>query len=180
MRIESNGSKWGGEAPDPPEALIERLKTNTLDPMFEDHGNFVTMGPNNEVELFGNFFDHSHVFRIFGEWEELLEYIKAIRANQETQAYKDALALLLSNGDSITAGRFRDPDDYQEVKDPIAVTIDGIEYIIKEVVLHLNQLVWFYYGLAERDGIKFKRVFYEETIGDEKFITYSKQRKNRK
>ena len=112
--IESNGSKWGGEAPDPIERLLERLQTETLDPMFEEYGNFVhparkahrecsertgwkdvytDAGPiypdhPNAVRFWGNFLTYSHVFSIDTDDPALIEKLTAaIRANQATPIY---------------------------------------------------------------------------------------------
>lgn len=115
--IESNGSKWAGEAPDPIERLLARLEAETLDPMFEEYGNFVSparkahhersertgwkdvytdAGPiypehPNAVHFWGNFQTYSHVFSIYTDDPALIERLTAaIRANQATPAYLDA------------------------------------------------------------------------------------------
>lgn len=96
MRIINNGSKWAGEAPDPVEKLIERLKTEVLDPTFEKYGNFVmdAEGEANKklgiLHVWGNFYTVSGVFSLMGTLEELSEIIALIRENQTTAAYKKA------------------------------------------------------------------------------------------
>jgi hypothetical protein len=105
VKIESNGSKWYGEQ-------IERLAAHTLDPSFEDYGNFVfeprnaqylgrgeyaDLGPQypgqNVVRFWGNFADVSGVFHIDTDEPELIEKLTAaIRANQQTDAYQAARA----------------------------------------------------------------------------------------
>lgn len=93
IRIVSNGSKWHGQAPDSIATLIEVLKTETLDPTFENYGNFITyptIEHDNLVRLFGNFQTVSHVFQIYGTEAELRGVIEAIRANQARDDYKAA------------------------------------------------------------------------------------------
>ncbi len=91
MRIISNGSKWAGEEPDSLETLLEVLRTETLDPRFEDRGSFVTQTSNGTVRIFGNFLTVSHVFNIEGTAEELAEAINAIEANRQSEHYLRAL-----------------------------------------------------------------------------------------
>jgi hypothetical protein len=88
MKINSNGSKWAGEEPDTIEVLIDTLKTYTLDPTFEEYGNFVL--PNkgtDQIRVWGNFQNVSHVFSIDGTEAELAILIKAIREHQQTTRY---------------------------------------------------------------------------------------------
>ncbi len=91
MRIVSNGSKWAGEEPDSLEKLLEVLRTEILDPRFEERGSFVARTSNGIVRIFGNFLTVSHVFNIEGTEEELSEAIEAIEANKQTEGYKRAL-----------------------------------------------------------------------------------------
>ena len=91
MRIISNGSKWAGEDPDSLETLIEVLRSETLDPRFEDHGTFVTRTNDGRAEIFGNFLTVSHVFQIEGTDAELAEAIDAIEANKRSETYQRAL-----------------------------------------------------------------------------------------
>ena len=82
----------GGGNPESIEALLARLKSNTLDPTFEEYGNFVET-ENGITSFFGNFFDYSHVFQIETDDAELSGRLtQAIRANQATQAYRIAQA----------------------------------------------------------------------------------------
>lgn len=117
--IESNGSKWAGQSPDPLQALFERLANHPLDPSFEDCGNFVgpartarhVRGYNEDgefvdyyedtgplypmapsaVSFFGNFYTVSAVFNIDTDEPELIERLTAaIRANQGRADYQAA------------------------------------------------------------------------------------------
>lgn len=92
ITIQSNGSKWAGESADPIEALFERLATYTLNPMFEEYGNFVFVEPDSStVRFWGNFFDLSAVFSIdTDEPGTIRRLTDAIRANQATDAYQVA------------------------------------------------------------------------------------------
>jgi hypothetical protein len=90
MEIISNGSKWKGEPLGGLEELHRRLKTNTLDPTFEEFGNFVPQNTPAEVRVWGNFCDVSHVFCIQGTRAELSATIRLIRANQRTKKYREA------------------------------------------------------------------------------------------
>lgn len=89
--IHANGSKWLGQEPDSIEKLFERLENNTLDPTFEDYGNFAKNRGAGVVHFWGNFHDVSAVFDIETDDPELVQsLIAAIKANQDTQAYHDA------------------------------------------------------------------------------------------
>lgn len=105
IEIRSNGSKWAGEQPDSIEMLLNVLESYTLDPCFEDFGNFATefkptKGWNEKNEqykgctsFFGNFSTLSHVFNIITNDNELIQKLtEVIRANQQTEAYKEARA----------------------------------------------------------------------------------------
>lgn len=81
----------------PLDRLFEMLATEPLDPAFERYGNFVTHGTPGEyfetgvTHIWGNFRHYSHVFNIRTDDRELVAHLTAaIRANQKTQAYKDA------------------------------------------------------------------------------------------
>jgi len=91
MRIISNGSKWAGEEPDSLETLLEVLRSETLDPRFEEYGSFVTRTNDGKVRIFGNFLTVSHVFNIEGTEAELAEAIHAIEANTRSERYLRAL-----------------------------------------------------------------------------------------
>lgn len=109
LEILSNGNQFKNPAtpwitefvPQPIEKLIDLLTTNTLDPMFEQYGNFVCDftpygGWNEETEkyrgcssYFGNFIDYSHAFRIITNDAETIEKLNGlISINQDTEAYK--------------------------------------------------------------------------------------------
>lgn len=103
LEIKSNGSKWYGEALDTIDQLIEVMASYPLDPVFEKYGNYVfpfrpSQGWNTKNEhykgctcFFGNFYTYSHVFNIITDEPEVIEHITAaIRANQATEAYKQA------------------------------------------------------------------------------------------
>jgi len=101
MEIRSNGSKWAGEPPDTLDILLERLTKHTLDPTFEEYGNFIHEEDDDAFlaqcpeyrgtwHAFGNFFDYSHVFNIRGTRDELAQLRTAIRANQATDRYAAA------------------------------------------------------------------------------------------
>lgn len=115
--IDSNGSKWAGESPDTIDQLIARLQSETLDPTFEEFGNFVSparkatrindestnwrdkyvdAGPiypehPDALHFWGNFLTYSHVFSIYTDDPDVIERLTAaIRANQATEAYQTA------------------------------------------------------------------------------------------
>ena len=87
--IHSNGSRWGGTVCLDLSALHLALTTHTLDPTFEDVGNFVRKdGRSGSWQIWGNFFDVSHVFRITTTDAEVANRLRVlIRANQRTPAY---------------------------------------------------------------------------------------------
>ena len=90
-RIRSNGSKWAGERADPVGRLFVRLGVHTLDPMFEEYGNFRFKSPRGSVRVWGNFFDVSAVFDVETDDPALgRRLLRAIRANQRTPAYRGA------------------------------------------------------------------------------------------
>ncbi len=97
IKIEANGSKFLGEPPDSLETLHERLKRFPLHPKFERYGNFVSEWGPDAVELWGNFFTISAVFRIVGPRDELASTIALIRQNQERPDYRAARAELVAN-----------------------------------------------------------------------------------
>lgn len=102
--IHSNGSKWGGEAPDNIEKLIEVLKSNTIEERFfnsfyklEKQGKkWYQCSPidksvnGNKTIFFGNFEEVSHVFRIETNDEEIISALsKAIRENKGWLLYRE-------------------------------------------------------------------------------------------
>lgn len=114
--IQSNGSRWAGEEAAPIAELLHMLATHTLDPVFEDYGNFFSVNPcvgvrnpdwnysNNEPEWIdggrlyscdgvyrfsGNFYDCSHVFNIdTNDAETISALTAAIRKNQASENYR--------------------------------------------------------------------------------------------
>lgn len=89
--INSNGSKWAGESPDSIETLLHVLATETLDPTFEDYGNFAINMGDGVVRFWGNFYTVSHVFSIDTDDATMCATLTAaITANQATDAYKAA------------------------------------------------------------------------------------------
>ena len=86
---------------DSKENILKDLTEYTLDPAFEDYGNFV-YNPTWEDEetaekykgltaICGNFLTYSHAFRLLTDDTELIEELTmAIRNNQETEEYKQA------------------------------------------------------------------------------------------
>jgi hypothetical protein len=92
MKIQSNGSKWAGEAPDTLEVLLDVLKTETLDPTFEQYGGFFYRLPGDErydgeYHAFGNFLTVSHVFSIYGTLEELRPLAQALKLARSKPEY---------------------------------------------------------------------------------------------
>lgn len=91
---------------DTKENILRDLAEYTLDPVFEEYGNFVYM-PTWEDEqaaekykgltaISGNFLTYSHAFRLLTDDAELIEELtKAIRKNQETEEYKQAKVRLM-------------------------------------------------------------------------------------
>lgn len=86
---------------DTKENILKDLAEYTLDPVFEDYGNFVYTPHWDEEELAekykgltaisGNFLNLSHAFRILTDDMELIkELTEAIRKNQETKEYQQA------------------------------------------------------------------------------------------
>lgn len=102
IEIISNGSKWYGQQPDSIETLLQVIETETLDPRFEDYGNFINeykpmkVTDNNQhlvgcTTIFGNFQKYSHVFRIITNDEKTIDKLtQAIRKNQQTEEYVQA------------------------------------------------------------------------------------------
>lgn len=100
LKIISNGSKFYGEQPDTIEKLLEVLKTETLDPMYEQYGNFVNHNPkwlrkdiqekyNGCTQIHGNFMTISHSFDVITDEPETIEALtNAIRNNQKSTEYQ--------------------------------------------------------------------------------------------
>lgn len=91
---------------DTKENILKDLAEYTLDPIFEDYGNFV-YNPTWEDEetaekykgltyISGNFLTYSHAFRLLTDDTELIdELTTAIRKNQQTEEYKQAKVRLM-------------------------------------------------------------------------------------
>lgn len=91
---------------DTKENILKDLAEYTLDPVFEEYGNFVytpTWCDEESAEQYkdltaisGNFLTLSHAFRLLTDDEELInELTEAIRRNQETEEYKHAKVRLM-------------------------------------------------------------------------------------
>ena len=96
---------------DTKENILKDLAEYTLDPTFEDYGNFVyipTWCDEESAEKYkeltaisGNFLTFSHAFRLLTDNVELIrELTEAIRRNQETVEYKQAKIKLMERKDS--------------------------------------------------------------------------------
>ena len=104
--IQSNGSRWADESPATLDELAEVLAKHTLDPTFEKYGGFLYQvrpgdwirgkAPTdtdltNTWQMFGNFFDVSHVFNIYTDDPAVIARFRAlIDANKKTPAYRAA------------------------------------------------------------------------------------------
>lgn len=91
---------------DTKENILHDLQNYTLDPVFEEYGNFVykPTWTNKEAEekykgctaICGNFLTYSHAFNVYTDDEELIaEFTEAIRKNQATEEYKAAKKRLI-------------------------------------------------------------------------------------
>ena len=113
ITIQSNGSKWYGQQPDSIERLIEVLSEHTLDPTFENYGNFITpdpiacntrkpLYPEGTYQFFGNFRGVSHVFNIATDEPETIKQLStAIRANQSTVEYQSTKSAMQMQLDAV-------------------------------------------------------------------------------
>jgi len=100
LEIQSNGSKWYGQEPDSIEELIQVLNKYSLDPTFEDYGNFIQLNPKwlkpeiaekyqGCAKFFGNFSSISHVFNIITDEPEIIQVLtNAINKNIQTKEYQ--------------------------------------------------------------------------------------------
>lgn len=86
---------------DTKENILKDLAEYTLNPTFEEYGNFVYMPTwcdewseekyKGLTAISGNFLKYSHAFSLLTDDKELIEeLIEAIRKNQETEEYKQA------------------------------------------------------------------------------------------
>lgn len=91
---------------DTKENILKDLAEYTLDPVFEEYGNFVYMPTWCDEEsaekykgltvISGNFLKLSHAFSLLTDDEKLIkELTEAIRKNQETNEYKQAKVRLM-------------------------------------------------------------------------------------
>lgn len=93
MEIISNGSHFYGEKEDTVDDLIQVLKTEVLNPLFSDYGNFFYLSECGDFRAFGNFLTISHVFNITGTLEELYPLAKAIKEARRRPEYLRAKAM---------------------------------------------------------------------------------------
>lgn len=85
--IDSNGSRWFGQAPATVDELLAVLAAEPLERSFEIYGNFIT-SDDGETRLWGNFHAISHVFSIGTRDPDLIERLTtAIRSNQQRPDY---------------------------------------------------------------------------------------------
>ena len=86
--INSNGSKWAGQAPDTVADLLKVLSSHPLDRTFEEYGNFI-IADKDMWHFFGNFLTVSHVFSIDTDDRETIDSLTvAIRCNQTRRDYQ--------------------------------------------------------------------------------------------
>lgn len=93
--------------PDSEENILRHLEQYTLDPVFEDYGNFVNLNPEwlyPEAEkkykgctsIFGNFLTFSHAFRLVTNDPGLIQRItEAINRNKATPEYQAAKSQMI-------------------------------------------------------------------------------------
>lgn len=112
LLIQSNGSKWVGEAQDTIDVLLDRLKSETLDPTFEDYGNFFYRLPGGEeFHAFGSFLGSaSHFFSLFGGLDEMLPLAQALKQARRKRSYLVARAYLRGKGAVSTDSGDKDGD----------------------------------------------------------------------
>ena len=93
MNIQSNGSRWAGEEPATIAELLEVLKVEILDPVFEakKYGQFFYKLPDGSYQAEGNFQRVSHVFNINGTLEEMTPLKEALEAARKRPEYRKAL-----------------------------------------------------------------------------------------
>ncbi|WP_261131085.1 hypothetical protein [Bacillus sp. Marseille-Q3570] len=100
LYIDSNGPEWGGGEPENIQALLKRLSSEPLDPIYESMGNFIvsyqpgrSTSENKRFEgcthFFGHFATSSHVFSIITDEKVVIESLTAaIRMNQCRSDYE--------------------------------------------------------------------------------------------
>ncbi|MGM7703087.1 hypothetical protein ACSVDE_15250 [Pseudalkalibacillus sp. Hm43] len=94
LYIDANGPDWGGQEPENIPALIKRLKSEPLDPIYETMGNFIvsyqpsSWTPENKrfegcTHFFGHFATSPYVFSIITDEKVVIDSLtSAIRMNQ--------------------------------------------------------------------------------------------------
>lgn len=93
IRVDYNGGDGVEKKAYAINVLFPLLEERTLDPMFEDYGNFIIKMPLGTIVFWGNFYGYSHIFRIETDETYLINKLTdAIRKNQDTMAYKDLKA----------------------------------------------------------------------------------------
>ena len=103
--------------------FMEKLKKYTLDPRFEQYGNFMVKNPkfpkNPEMtkkykgwySLFGNFYDYSNAFSILFFDDTLARKIRRlIRKNQNSEAYIKAKNEILESEKKLEEARIKKLD----------------------------------------------------------------------
>ena len=107
--------------------FVEKLKKYTLDPCFEQNGNFMKKNPkfpkNPEMtkkykgwySLFGNFFDYSNAFSIMTNDEKLAKKLRRlIRKNQRSEKYVNAKNEILESEKKLEEARIKRLNDIIE------------------------------------------------------------------
>ncbi|WP_257347487.1 hypothetical protein [Pseudalkalibacillus decolorationis] len=99
LYIDANGLEWSTTEPENIPALIKRLQTEPLDPIYEEMGNFIVpyqpTGTSAEkrrfegcTQFFGHFATSSYVFSIVTDEKTVIESLTAeIRMNQSRSDY---------------------------------------------------------------------------------------------
>lgn len=90
-----NGYRIVGPVAAEVDLLLAMLERETLDPRFEQYGNFVIDADAvlqlGEVQFHGNFITYSHAFDVRSDEPEVIARLTAaIRANQATKTYLEA------------------------------------------------------------------------------------------
>ena len=104
--------------------FIEKLKKYTLDPRFEQYGNFMVKNPKfpknprmteeykGWYSLFGNFYDYSNAFSILFFDDTLARKIRRlIRKNQNSEAYIKAKNEILESEKKLEEARIKRLND---------------------------------------------------------------------
>jgi hypothetical protein len=92
IKIEHNGSKFSGQAPDPIEKLFERLEKYTLVPSLVPFMSDAApdCGPGC-MRFFGNFVEVSGAFAVVTDDEEMMKrFVSAIGSNMQTPRFVKA------------------------------------------------------------------------------------------